>query len=74
MDLARGLAPDHEAHSSAPPTVPDALLLLDESEAAAALEYDPEPVPESRRTTLGPFGSLESAGKLCNDETARRRR
>jgi hypothetical protein len=74
IDHSRAFAPAHEAHSSAPPTVPDALLLLDESEAAASLEYDPEPVPESRRTTLGPFGSLERSGNLCNDETATRRR
>jgi hypothetical protein len=71
IDLSHPLVVDYEAHSSAPPTVPDALL-LDEVEAPPA--PDAEPVPESRGTTLGPFRCLKDPGEPREQAPATQRR
>jgi len=71
IDRSHPLIADYESHSSAPPTVPDALLLLDE---AAPPVFDSEPPPESRRTTLGPFRYLKDAADPREFEAATQRR
>jgi len=71
VDRSHPLVADYESHSSAPPTVPDALLSLDE---AAPPVFDSEPPPASRRTTLGPFRYLKDAAEPREFEAATQRR
>ena len=70
IDLSHPLLADYEAHSSAPPTVPDALF----DEAGTPPALDPEPVPESRSTSLGPFRYLKDASEPREQAPATQRR